>query len=76
MTSRGPSGVDITLVTALARAFRRRRMMETGRYDTINELAAAERINSSYVSRVLRLTLLAPDLMEATLYGRHPARGA
>jgi hypothetical protein len=51
-------------------------MRETGRFGTINEPAAAEKINSSYVSRLLRLTLLAPDLMEATLYGRHPARGA
>lgn len=45
-------------------------MMETGRYGTINELAAAEKINSSYVSRMLRLTLLAPDIVEAILDGR------
>ncbi len=47
-------------------------MMETGRYSTINELAAAENINSSYVSRLLRLTLLAPDIVEAILDGRQP----
>lgn len=39
--------------------------METGRYGTINELAVAEKINSSDVSRLLRLTLLAPDIVEA-----------
>lgn len=39
---------------------------------TIDELAAAERINSSYVSRLLRLTLLAPDIIEAILDGRQP----
>ncbi len=70
--NRGPSGADSTLVKALARAFRWRRMMETGRYGTIDELAAAEKINSSYVSRVLRLTLLAPEIVEAILDGRQP----
>ena len=47
-------------------------MMEAGRYGTINELAAAEKINSSYISRLLRLTLLAPDIVEAILDGRQP----
>ena len=49
--------------------------METGRYGTLNELPAAEKINSSYVSRLLRLlrlTLLAPDIVEAILDGRQP----
>jgi len=67
-TTRG----DPALVKALARAFRWRRMLEEGRYGTIDELAAAEKINSSYVSRLLRLTLLAPDLVEAVLAGRQP----
>lgn len=70
--NRGPSGANSTLVKALARAFRWRRMMETGRYGTIDELAAAEKINSSYVSRLLRLTLLAPDIVEAILDSRQP----
>jgi len=68
----GQSGADSTLVKALARAFRWRRMMEAGRFATLNELAAAEKINSSYVSRLLRLTLLAPDIVEAILDGRQP----
>jgi len=72
MAPRGPSAADTTLVKALARAFRWRRMMETGRYGTIDELAAAEKINSSYVSRLLRLTLLAPEIVEAILDGRQP----
>ncbi len=71
-TNRGSSAGDTTLVKAVARAFRWRRMMETGRYGTINELAAAEKINSSYVSRLLRLTLLAPDIVQAILDGRQP----
>ncbi|MBR0679335.1 hypothetical protein GXW74_02455 [Roseomonas eburnea] len=72
MANRGTSAADTTLVKAIARAFRWRRMLESGRFGTINELAAAEKINSSYVSRVLRLTLLAPDLVEAILDGRQP----
>ncbi|MBB5691791.1 hypothetical protein GXW77_07390 [Roseomonas alkaliterrae] len=63
---------DIALIKAVARAFRWRRMLESGRFATINELAAAEKINASYVSRVLRLTLLAPDIVEAILDGRQP----
>ena len=63
---------DITLIKAVARAFRWRGMLESGDFATINELAAAEKINSSYVSRVLRLTLLAPDIVEAVLDGRQP----
>ncbi|MDB5383937.1 MAG: hypothetical protein JWO26_3569 [Rhodospirillales bacterium] len=49
-----------------------RYVFDAGRYGTINELAAAERINSSYVSRLLRLTLLAPDIIEAIVDGRQP----
>jgi len=45
-------------------------MLETGRFTTINEIARAEKINSSYVSRVLRLTLLAPVTVDAILDGR------
>jgi hypothetical protein len=71
--NRGPAAADTTLVKALARAFRWRRMMEAGRFATLNELAAAEKINSSYVSRLLRLTLLAPDIVEAILDGRQPS---
>ena len=72
MTHRGFAAADTTLVKALARAFRWRRMLETGRYGTIDGIAAAERINDSYVSRLLRLTLLAPDIVEAILDGRQP----
>ena len=63
---------DVALIKAVARAFRWRRMLESGQFATIKDLAAAERINSSYVSRVLRLTLLAPDIVEAILDGRQP----
>jgi hypothetical protein len=67
-----PARVDVALVKALARAFRWRRMLESGSYSTIKELAAAEKINASYLCRVLRLTLLAPEIVEAILDGRQP----
>ncbi|MGM0583948.1 MAG: hypothetical protein ACQEUZ_04800 [Pseudomonadota bacterium] len=64
--------VDSALVKAIARAHRWQRMMESGERASLTELAEAEKINRSYVSRVLRLTLLAPDIVEAILEGRQP----
>lgn len=61
---------DSTLIKALARAFRWKRMLESGEFTTINELAEHEGIAPSYMTRVLRLTLLAPDIVEAILDGR------
>jgi hypothetical protein len=65
---------DGTLLKALARAWRWQRMLESGEYGTLADLADAERINRSYVSRILRLTLLAPEIVEHILDGR-PAPG-
>ena len=48
-------------------------MLESDEYRSVEELAEAERINSSYLSRVLRLTLVAPDIVDAILDGRQPA---
>ena len=62
--------IDSTLAKALARAFRWRRMLESSVVSTVGEIAVREKINKSYVSRVLRLTLLAPDIVEAILDGR------
>ena len=59
------------MVKALARAFLWRKFLEIGTYGTIEELAAAKKINPPYVSRILRLTLLAPDIVEAVLNGMH-----
>lgn len=67
-----PRHVDNAMVKAIARAFRWREMLESGDYATIREIANSEQINESYVGRVLRLTLLAPDLVEAILGGRQP----
>ena len=65
--------VDNTLLKALARGFRWRKLLEKGDFSTIEEIADAENINPSYISRVLRLTLLAPEIVAAILAGNHPA---
>jgi hypothetical protein len=65
--------VDNTMVKAIARAHRWKRLMESGRFASVTELAEAEKINQSYLCRVLRLTLLAPDIVEAILDGRQSA---
>ena len=62
--------IDDAMVKAIARAFRWREMLENGEYATIREIANAEKINESYVGRVLRMTLLAPEIVEAILGGR------
>jgi hypothetical protein len=61
------------MMKAIARSFRWRKLIETGVYASIEELARAEKDNSSYVGRVLRLTLLAPEIIEAIMEGRQPA---
>jgi len=63
---------DPGLVKALARAHRWRRLLDSGRHATLDELAAAEKLDRSYVGRLLRLTLLAPDIVEAVMDGREP----
>jgi hypothetical protein len=62
--------VDNTMVKAIARGFRWRKLLETGVHATIADIAVAEKINDSYASRILRLTLLAPAIVEAILDGR------
>jgi hypothetical protein len=74
-----PSGIEISpsprrriesaLVKAIARAHRWKRMLESGDYTSITELAKAEKMNQSYLCRILRLSLLAPDIVEGALNG-------
>jgi hypothetical protein len=61
---------DGTLVKALARAWRWQRMLDEGVYTSVSEFGDAENISKSYVSRILRLALLTPDIVEAILAGR------
>ncbi|MEP6604534.1 MAG: recombinase family protein [Nitrosospira sp.] len=69
VSDRRPEGA---LVKAVARAFRWRYLLEAGVHATLSDLATAEKINPSYVSRILRITLLAPNLVYAILDGRQP----
>jgi hypothetical protein len=64
--------VDNVLLKALARAFRWQKPLDEGACSTIKEIAAKEKIDPSYVGDVLRLTLLAPDIVEMILDGRQP----
>jgi len=64
--------VDNTMIKALARAFRWKKMLDSGEFATTAELANREGIAVTYMTRVLRLTLLAPDIVEAIVEGRQP----
>jgi hypothetical protein len=61
---------DNSIAKALARAYRWKQKLDAGIYATVSDLAKAERINESYVTRILRLNLLAPGIVEAALDGR------
>lgn len=64
--------VDGPMQKAIARSFRWREMLESGKHSTIKEIAKDEEINESYIARVLRLTLLAPDIVASILRGDQP----
>ena len=63
---------DETLIRALARAHRWKRMLEEGICRSAGEIAESEKVTRSFVNRLLRLTLLAPDIQEAIIDGRQP----
>ena len=67
-----PRRTDNTLVKALARAFRWKRLLESGEFATIAELAEREGIAAPYLTRTMRLSHLSPDLVESILEGRQP----
>jgi hypothetical protein len=67
-----PTQIDNVLLKALARAVRWQRLLDQGTCGTIKEIASREKIDPSYVGDVLRLTLLAPDIVEMILDGRQP----
>jgi hypothetical protein len=61
---------DGALVKALARAWRWQRMLDADLYSSVSDIGDAENISKSYVSRILRLALLAPDIVDEILAGR------
>lgn len=68
-----PASGAPALLKALGRAFRWRRMLEDGRYGSVSDIARAEKIDRTYAGDILRLTLLAPEIVEAIVEGRQPA---
>lgn len=64
---------DTPLLKAIVRAYRWREMLESGKYSCAADLAKAEKVNASYLSRILRLTLLAPEIVEAIVTGHQPS---
>ena len=67
-----PKRTDNTLVKALARAFRWKRMLQSGEFASISELAEREGIAFTYMARLMRLSLLAPEIVDAIMDGRQP----
>jgi hypothetical protein len=67
-----PAVQDGALLKALARAHRWQQALETGQVASIKELASREKMDHSYLTRILRLNLLAPDIINAILDGRQP----
>ena len=65
--------IDNTMIKAVARAFRWQKLLENGTYGCLEEIAKAEKIGASFVSRIIRLASLAPNIVEAILDGRQPA---
>ena len=63
---------DNTMIKAIARAFRWQRLLDSGEFATIADLAAHEHIAAPYLTRLLRLTQLSPEIVEAILEGRQP----
>jgi hypothetical protein len=70
---RRESTVDSSMIKVIARGFRWRRLLDSGTYSTIDDLAVAEKINPSYVSRILRLAYLSPKVVQAIMDGKQPA---
>ncbi|MBF0177971.1 MAG: hypothetical protein HQL63_14155 [Magnetococcales bacterium] len=67
-----PASPQQAMIKALGRAHRWLKMLESGKVASMRELAEQEKLDGSYVSRILRLTLLAPDIINAILDGRQP----
>jgi hypothetical protein len=63
---------DVRMIKLIGKAFYWQRLIDDGAYASGNELARAMRLEPGYVAEVLRLTLLAPDIVEAILDGRQP----
>ncbi len=73
LPQRSNNAADSSLIKALSRAWRWQQLLDEGACSSIAEMADKEGINRSYLSRMIRLSLLAPDIVEAILNGTQPA---
>jgi hypothetical protein len=65
-------GPDAPMIKTLGKAFYWKRLLDEGRYPTLTDMARAMKLEPGWVAEVLRLTLLAPDIVEAIVHGRQP----
>lgn len=68
----GTGGHDLPMIRMLGKAFYWQRLLDEGRYPTANDLARSLKLEPGWVAEVLRLTTLAPDIIESVLDGRQP----
>jgi hypothetical protein len=66
------TNADPSLLKALGRAFRWKRLLDEGTYASVSDIARSEKLDRTYIGDVLRLTLLAPQLVEAIVEGQQP----
>jgi len=65
-------GLDAPMIKTLGKAFYWKRLLEEGRYPTTTDLARSLKLEPGWVAEVLRMTMLAPDIVEAIFEGRQP----
>jgi len=65
---------DVTLLEGLARAFYWQHLLDIGAMKTGADIARAEGLHPSVINELLRLTLLAPDIIEKMMIGKQPRR--
>ena len=65
---------DVTLIEGLARAFYWQHLLDSGAMSSGSAIARAEKLHHSVINELLRLTLLAPDIIEQWMAGRQPRR--
>lgn len=61
------------LVIAIARAHRWQKLLDDGKFESVSDLAREIGLDVSFAARLLRLTLLAPDIVEMILMGEEPS---
>ena len=65
-------GFDVPMIKTLGKAFYWKRLIDDGTYPTTSDLARALKLEPGWAAEVLRMTMLAPDIVEAIFEGRQP----